>query len=100
MDDIAATICRFIGAELKLPASAVTETASLRDLPGMESIKVLRIVARIERAYDVELPDELVSAVETVEELSAAVRELTRPVAPVTQPLGAGDAEASDDPAR
>jgi acyl carrier protein len=62
--------------ELKLPPQRVSNTTDLRELPGMDSVKVLRIIARIERAHDIELDDEVVFGVSTIEEIAAAVRGL------------------------
>jgi hypothetical protein len=42
----------------------------------MDSVKVLRIIARIERAHDIELDDEVVFGVSTIGEIAAAIREL------------------------
>jgi acyl carrier protein len=43
----------------------------------MDSVKVLRIIARIERAHDVELDDEVVFGVSTIGEIADAIRELS-----------------------
>jgi acyl carrier protein len=60
------------------PAELGTDT-DLRSVEGADSIKVLRIIAKIEQRYDVELEDEDVFGVSTVaqvaEVVAAAVRE-------------------------
>ncbi len=74
--DIEATIATFIGDELKIPKEQIHPDTNLRELPGIESIRVLRIVAKIERAYSVEFDDALVFTVRTPSELASAVRRL------------------------
>jgi acyl carrier protein len=69
-------ICSIVREELKLPREALTAQTQLRELPGVESIKILRIVAHLERAYDVELEDEVVFRVKTVAELAEAIRKM------------------------
>jgi acyl carrier protein len=74
--DIEQTISRLVSEELKLPMEELKGDTNLRELPGVESIRVLRIIARLERAYDVELEDELVFRVQTLGELADAIRKL------------------------
>ena len=62
--------------ELRLPDEQLGVGTRLRELPGVESIKLLRIVAKIERAYGVEFEDEVVFRVQTIGELAAAIRQL------------------------
>jgi acyl carrier protein len=72
---IQATVRDVVSEQLGLPPEAITATSDLRKLPGIESLKVLRIIARIERCYDIELDDEVVFGVTTVEELAVAIRD-------------------------
>lgn len=75
---IGTTISTLVSEELKIPLEQITPTTNLRDLPGVESIKVLRIVAKIERHFDVELEDDLVFRVKTIQELAEAIQELLK----------------------
>jgi len=75
--DIERTIVGFVCDELKLEPAELGVDVNLRELPGVESVKVLRVIARIERQFDCELDDEVVFRVETVQELVGAVEELT-----------------------
>ncbi len=54
------------------PADLRRET-DLRTVEGADSIKVLRIIAKIEQRYDVELDDEDVFGVSTVEQVATVV---------------------------
>jgi acyl carrier protein len=76
MEALEDTIRMAVCTELKLPLSRVSNTTNLRELPGMDSVRVLRIIAKIERAHDVELDDEIVFGVGTVEDIAAAIRDL------------------------
>lgn len=78
-NDIEQTISRLVSEELKLPMAELQADTNLRELPGVESIRVLRIIARLERTYDVELEDELVFRVQTLGQLADAIRKLRSP---------------------
>ena len=54
----AASFQHGFAAELGVPAASLRPDADLRAIEGMDSVKVLRMVARIEQAYDIELDDE------------------------------------------
>lgn len=69
-------IIGFVCDELKLSADKVSGTTHVRELPGAESVKVLRVIARIERAFSIELDDEIVFRVESIDELADAVAKL------------------------
>jgi acyl carrier protein len=69
-------LCALVRQELRLGDEQLGVTTKLRELPGVESIKILRIVAKIERAYNLELEDEVVFRVQTIGELATAIREL------------------------
>jgi len=74
--DVERTISAIVCEELKLSAEQLTSGTNLRELPGVESIKVLRIISKIERVFDVELEDDVVFRVKTVAELASAIRNL------------------------
>ena len=67
---VAATIAR----ELKIDQAGLTPTLDLRTLPGIESIKVLRIISRVEQKYDVELEDEAVFRANSIQDIVDAVQ--------------------------
>lgn len=62
-----------VAEELGLPVGDVTPDAVLKQLPGADSVKMLRVVAKIERRYDVEFEDEDIFAVRTAAELADLV---------------------------
>lgn len=64
-----------IHRELELEGVEITDTTLIRELPGIESMKVLRIIAKIERHFDVELSDDVVFNIGTFAELVHALGE-------------------------
>jgi len=56
--------------------SAGADQTNLRDIPGIESLKILRIILRIEEHYDIELEEQVVFSVETIENIAVAVANL------------------------
>jgi acyl carrier protein len=69
-------IKKIVQTTLHLPDSEITSSTNLRDLPGVESIKILRIVASLEKKFDVRLDDEIVFNLSTIAELAEAVSKL------------------------
>ena len=64
--------------ETGIPIDDLTPELDLRKAEGVDSVKVLRVVARIERDYDVELSDEQVFAFASVSDVADAVLEALR----------------------
>lgn len=62
-----------IRAELGNPALALEPSTVIREIDGIESMKVLRIIAKIERQFGVELDDEVVFNTGTFGELVSAL---------------------------
>jgi acyl carrier protein len=62
-----------IRTELGDATLALSPTTVIRELPGIESMKVLRIIAKIERQFGVELDDEVVFNVGTYGDLVGAL---------------------------
>lgn len=73
--NIEQTISELISQETKIPSSELRADTNLRELPGVESIKVLRIISKLERTYDIELDDDVVFRVKTLGELADAIRQ-------------------------
>ncbi|EPX55652.1 hypothetical protein D187_009263 [Cystobacter fuscus DSM 2262] len=69
-------IKKIVRSTLNLPEGEIESSTNLRDLPGVESIKILRIVASLEKKFDVRLDDQVVFRVNTIEELAGAVSKL------------------------
>lgn len=73
-NEITQSVTDIAAAELGVPAASLAPDTDLRAIEGIDSVKVLRMVARIERIYDVELSDEDVFALTTIAGTASAVR--------------------------
>ena len=77
-DGITAAVTAIAAAELSLPAASLRPDTDLRAIEGMDSVKVLRMVAKIEQAYDIELDDEVVFGLSSIAGTADAVRQALR----------------------
>lgn len=77
-DGVTEALVGILAAELKRPADGISPAAGLADL-GLSSVKVLRVIAEVERRYEVALPDEQVFGCDTVEDLAQLVRAQRTP---------------------
>lgn len=62
-----------VGKELGIDVAEVSPDTVLKQLPGADSVRLLRVVAQVERIYDVEFEDEDVFRVRTAQELADLV---------------------------
>jgi len=70
---IKTTIRETICQELQIEPQMISDQASLRDMPGIESLKFLRVILCVEEHYNIELEEQVVFSVNTVEALAIAV---------------------------
>ena len=75
LDRITETVRTIVAEVLAVPAAELAVDTDLREVEGADSIKVLRLVARIEREYDVELEDSDVFGVSSISEIADVVRK-------------------------
>lgn len=73
LPEITAAVIEIVAGVLDTPAAELHEDSDLRGVEGADSIKVLRIIAKIEQRYDVELEDEDVFGVSTIAEIADVV---------------------------
>ncbi|HEY6495634.1 MAG TPA: acyl carrier protein [Trebonia sp.] len=73
-NEIVTTVTQIAAIELGVPAASLDPGTDLREIEGMDSVKVLRMIAKIEHAYDVELDDEVVFGLSTIAGTTEAVR--------------------------
>jgi acyl carrier protein len=78
IDDITRTVTEIAAAEIGIPAANLEPDADLRAMEGIDSVKVLRMIAKIERAYDIELDDEDVFGIATVAGTAIVVEKALR----------------------
>lgn len=74
-DDVADRVCKVIAGILKAPAERVVPKAHLiRDL-GMESIQSVELIAALEEEFDIEIDEDKVGDVVTVEKAIEYVKK-------------------------
>ncbi|MEV6949755.1 acyl carrier protein [Streptomyces sp. NPDC051172] len=72
-DAILQTVRDNLARELEIAADEVLETSRLDDLPRADSVRLLRVVSRLEREYGLEFDDDQIRDAETVADLVALV---------------------------
>lgn len=70
---LSTAVTEIVAAELGRSPSELSPGTDLRGVEGADSIKVLRIVAKIEQAYDVELEDDEIFGLKTIDEVVTVV---------------------------
>jgi acyl carrier protein len=75
-ENIENTVKKIVQGVLKLPEGMIGSTTDLRDLPGVESINILRIVASHEKELGIRLDDQVVFRVSTIAGLAREVSSL------------------------
>lgn len=76
--DILRTVTEIAAAETGIPAAELRPDADLRGMEGVDSVRVLRMVARIERAFDIELEDEQVFGLSSLDDVVTVVDRALR----------------------
>lgn len=71
-----ADLARLVAGVLKVDRSEIERTTNLRERFEVDSLQVLQIVAAIENAYDIEIPEDEMELAPTVAEIAAAVERL------------------------
>lgn len=69
LDEVRAQAAKELGIDL----GEIADDTVLKELPGADSVRLLRVVAQIERVYDVEFEDEDIFAVRTPKQLAGLV---------------------------
>lgn len=70
---VATTVTEIVAAELGRNAADMRSDTDLRAVEGADSIKVLRMVAKIEQAYGIELEDDEIFGLTTIDEVVTVV---------------------------
>jgi acyl carrier protein len=68
-DQVAAAVREFLGQELKIMPSDIASDAVLKELPGADSVRLVRVVSWLERHFDREFDDEHVFELRSFDEL-------------------------------
>ncbi|WP_250280754.1 MULTISPECIES: acyl carrier protein [unclassified Frankia] len=78
-EQIVAVVTDIVTGELGLATGSVTPSTDLRSIEGADSVKVLRMISRIEQRFDVELEDEDVFGVSSVHDIALVVAKALIP---------------------
>lgn len=70
---VATTVTEIVAAELGRAPGDLRPDTDLRAVEGADSIKVLRMVAKIEQVYGIELEDDEIFGLTTIDEVVAVV---------------------------
>ncbi len=73
LETIVDTVTDLVAQEFGVPRETLTPELDLSSVEGADSVKVLRVVAKIERAYDVELEDDEVFGFKTITDVATSV---------------------------
>lgn len=73
LDTIIETVTGLVANEFGVPRDELTADVDLSTVEGADSVKVLRVVAKIERTYDIELEDEDVFGFTTIRDVATSV---------------------------
>lgn len=73
LDTIIDTVTGLVANEFAVPQAELTADLDLTTVEGADSVKVLRVVAKIERTYDIELEDDEVFGFKTIRDVATSV---------------------------
>jgi acyl carrier protein len=68
-DEVAAVVRDLLSQELKIAPADIADDVVLKELPGADSVRLVRVVSRLERHWDEEFDDEQVFQLRTFDEL-------------------------------
>lgn len=68
-EQVAAVVRDLLGQELKIAPSDITDDVVLKELPGADSVRLVRVVSRLERHWDREFEDDEVFGLRSFDEL-------------------------------
>jgi acyl carrier protein len=69
-------IIQILSAELSIPGEELTPDVHLRGIAGMDSMKVLSIILKVEKRFGIEIPDDATFRLETVGQFLELVESL------------------------
>lgn len=73
-------IIQILSAELGMPAEELTPDVHLGGLAGMDSMKVLSVILKVEKKFGIEIPDDATFRIETVGQFLLLVETLAAPL--------------------
>jgi len=73
MNETQAEVTRIISETLEITLADVQPEMNIRSLQNVESIRILNVILKVEKRFDIELPDDATFRIETVAEFVALV---------------------------
>jgi acyl carrier protein len=77
MDEMSREVYRIIAETLRVPAEELGPDLPIRAIPNAESIKMLTVILRVEKEFDIEIPDEATFGLATAGQFAELVHVLT-----------------------
>ncbi len=71
--EVEAFVIAAVREVLDLPDRELSPESDLRELPGVESIKLLRVISKVEKRYGVELDDDVIFDSSTIAQIARAI---------------------------
>ncbi|WP_371649214.1 MULTISPECIES: acyl carrier protein [unclassified Streptomyces] len=76
--DSLAVVAAAIAGEVEIATAELDLDCPIRSIPGLESVKLLRAIAEIERVRSVAIPDDFLFEAETARELAGLIEGLPK----------------------
>ncbi|MCK9876827.1 acyl carrier protein [Frankia sp. AgPm24] len=78
VDGVVRQITEIVATELGVAVDILTPDTDLRAIEGADSVRLLRVVAKVEQTWDVELEDDEVFGVASIADLAKVVTAALR----------------------
>ena len=76
--DIKDETCAIIARELGIDPAGLTGDQYFRSLPNVDSMRVLQIIVKTEKAFDIEIDDDVTFKIQTIGEFQSLVAKLVQ----------------------
>lgn len=77
MNDVSREVYRIMGETLRVPPEELHPDLPIRAIPNAESIKILTVILKVEKHFDIEVPDEATFGLATVGQFDELIQSLT-----------------------
>ncbi|MBC3985401.1 acyl carrier protein [Streptomyces sp. AC536] len=76
--DVHEKVLEIIAQEIDVPVTDLSGDQHFRALPNVDSMRVLQVILKTEKAFDIEIEDDVTFRIQTVGEFQKLVAELYR----------------------
>ncbi|MFE6776687.1 acyl carrier protein [Streptomyces sp. NPDC057702] len=74
--DVNQQVLEIIAQEIEAPVAGLSGDQHFRALPNVDSMRVLQIILKTEKAFDIEIEDDVTFRIQTIGEFQKLVAEL------------------------